>query len=224
MEHRPLPAVTASAQRPTAGRSSRRNQFWRATYRQARPRPVHRRPSSMAAPAATASPSCRRRQLRRTETGMPVPAVERLAFVLVRGAEDKGFEPLRGLPQHAFQLCSAPSVAVRPVLARLGRSSQVLPGRRRTETNETTTETTTETCEVSAWGLRWNAAKRAASDREEGGGTFIWPTGRPTDPRAAHFGDKRSWASAPDVCDARLATPPHGRHRASLLRLARPSR
>jgi len=38
---------------------------------------------------------------------MPVPAVERLAFVLVTGAEDKGFEPLRGCPQHAFQVCTA---------------------------------------------------------------------------------------------------------------------
>jgi hypothetical protein len=29
--------------------------------------------------------TCRRRQLRRTETGMPVPAVERLALVLITG-------------------------------------------------------------------------------------------------------------------------------------------
>jgi hypothetical protein len=29
-----------------------------------------------------------------------------LAFVLVRAAEDKGFEPLRVLPQHAFQACA----------------------------------------------------------------------------------------------------------------------
>jgi hypothetical protein len=52
-------------------------------------------------------------ELRRTETRSetgPAPQAppdgSALAFALVRGAEDKGFEPLRGCPQHAFQACA----------------------------------------------------------------------------------------------------------------------
>ena len=48
----------------------------------------------------------------RRQTGFGTSVTDRrtvpplLAFVLVRGAEDKGFEPLRGCPQHAFQACA----------------------------------------------------------------------------------------------------------------------
>lgn len=42
-----------------------------------------------------------------TETKGPVPRRKRAGpwLAVVRLAEDRGFEPLRELPQHAFQVC-----------------------------------------------------------------------------------------------------------------------
>jgi hypothetical protein len=63
--------------------------------------------------------------------------------VLVRGAEDKRFELLRGCPQHAFQVCSALFVAVRPVPGSTGRLRHC-PAESGLRRNETETETRTD--------------------------------------------------------------------------------
>jgi len=91
------------------------------------------------------------RQLRRTETksqhGTMVGRTPGAALQ-VGGVEDKGFEPLKGCPQRAFQLCGAPSV---PCSVAPARHPVTVGGRQRTPTgrrNETGTKTDSSCSEV----------------------------------------------------------------------------